>query len=95
MRSLDGDGCQIEYARRGMVFALYIGGDKHSLLWSVTWCFLCVHAQSESLCLGLLTVSDGCEMAVREQLLGVNAHNSSIVKQVNFLGGRRCIFDDC
>lgn len=47
----------------GLVFLLYIAYDENSLLWSVTWCFPCVHTQSESLCLKLLTVSSGRKLA--------------------------------
>ena len=44
---------------------MYIDDVKNSLLWRVTWCFLCAHSQDESLCLGLLTVSNGHEPTAR------------------------------
>lgn len=39
--------------------AMDIGNREDSLLWGVTWCVPCAHSQSESLCLGRLTVSSG------------------------------------
>lgn len=41
------------------VLAMDLGNREDSLLWGVTWCVPCAHSQSESLCLGLLTVSSG------------------------------------